>query len=272
MDKEDLIGSLGAIGSTLAAFFGFLWNIGFVQLAFSFLAGSFSTYLVQHRLMTESEKRRIAREHRILMRDEIYGPLLQVLKLASKQVEHVEDSLLTSPGDYVLLNIEEVTEKYLYLLTDGKMRSQVSEISDGLAEYQRLLEQAKNAVTEVFKAKIRNFFPSQEITSTFATQMIFILKEHNAAIETINLQEAILKKTNPLKMFRKTMASLEKPTIQVSIDQLHSEDLKKVENVFVEMENLAWKEKRLLEYEAKRKQLLDALMKIVPELETKIVT
>lgn len=59
MAKDDILGTLGAIVSWIATTASFLWNIGALQIVFSFLAGAFTTYVVQRRLQLESEKRRI---------------------------------------------------------------------------------------------------------------------------------------------------------------------------------------------------------------------
>jgi hypothetical protein len=46
MPKDEIIGTLGAISSAIVTAVGFLWNIGVLQLIFSFLSGAFATYVV----------------------------------------------------------------------------------------------------------------------------------------------------------------------------------------------------------------------------------
>jgi hypothetical protein len=63
--------------SAVLAAAGFVWNIGFFQLVFPYLAGALTTYVIQHRLQMESEKRENQRQNYELMRDKIYGPIFQ---------------------------------------------------------------------------------------------------------------------------------------------------------------------------------------------------
>lgn len=135
---------MSAIVSALAATLGFLWNIGFIQLLFSFLAGSFSTYLIQHRLQIENEKRRVAREHGILMRDSIYGPLFKALNQALGRVGDFNDTYYERDP---LMDIGDIMKNYLYLLVDEGLRNEIRRLYDKLLNYGNLLARAKKSDT-----------------------------------------------------------------------------------------------------------------------------
>ncbi|MCP8308927.1 MAG: hypothetical protein H3Z54_09580 [archaeon] len=76
MTDEDIWASLGAILSTILAGLSWLWNIGFLQLLFSFLTGALTTYFVQSRLQDRIEKRRTAVENI----KKIYAPFFLEIK------------------------------------------------------------------------------------------------------------------------------------------------------------------------------------------------
>lgn len=266
MQKEDLVGGASAIISTLAAALGYLWNIGFIQLIFSFLAGSFSTYLIQHRLQIDSEKRRIAREHGILMRDSIYGPLFKALNQALDSMRDLKDTYYNRDP---LKNIDDTRENHLYRLVDEGLRNEISQVYEGLLKYGDLLARAKQAIYDLASLRLRECYPS--VKNTDPRQTYFFLNEHGMTIKTISFETAILKRSDPIKTFQKTMVDLEDPTIEVLMDQERSNDLKKINQVYAEIEQVAWKENRLLELEKIQKQLTDALRKLISKLEGKII-
>jgi len=159
MQKDDLVSGLGAAGSAVGIFIGFLWNVGLIQLVFSFLAGSFSTYFIQNRLQLQAEKRRIERDHRILMRDKIYGPLYEVsnevltkLRISLK-LEHNE---LGRPQSDEL---NRIIDNYLFLLVEKPLKDLASKIRYNLFEYAQLLTKAEMAVSDISKELIVQAFP-----------------------------------------------------------------------------------------------------------------
>jgi hypothetical protein len=266
LQKEDLIGGASAIISALAATLGYLWNIGFIQLIFSFLAGSFSTYLIQHRLQIESEKRRIAREHGILMRDSIYGPLFKALNQALDWIRDSGDTYGKNP----LKDIADIMENHLYRLVDEGLRNEIWQVHNGLLKYGNLLARAERAVYDLAQPRLRESYPNAK--NTDPRQTYFALNEHEMTVEIIRLDKALLKRSDPIKTFQKAMGDLEDPAIEVIMDQERYNDVKKMSDAYSGIEQVVWKEKRLLELEKMRKKLTDALRKVISRLEDKIVT
>jgi len=273
LQREDLIGGIGAIGSALAVVLGYLWSLGLLQLLFSFLAGSFSTYLIQHRLQIESEKRRIFREHRILMRDKIYGPLFQAMNQALELLEDVKRPDLGTYDKNPLKVIQEVMDHHLFRLTEEKLRNNVSQLYDELVGYREVLQRAERAIYDLAHSKFTEVYTKEfNIVTVDPQHVVFHLNDHGITIKYVRLIDAILKRTNPLKLFQEAMAGLENPTIEVFVDHGYKvKDLKKLGEVYEEVEQLAWKENRLLAHEKQRKKTIDALRSIVPELEKRIV-
>jgi len=269
LQKDDVIGGVGAIGSTLLAVFGYLWNIGIVQLMFTFLAGSFSTYVIQHRLQIEQEKRRIAREHEILMRDKIYGPLLQSLSWSFEKVRDIRDPMEGSYDKNPLMDIDNVMENHLYLLVKKELRLHIQQIHRDLLKYRKLLMIAKDAVSTVAIPEVRKLYPSAKIN--YATQVFFILSEHMMSVETINLEKALLEKISPLKSFQEFAAQMESPTIELRIDKETVKNPEKIEEIYAKTESLVWKENRVIVHERHRENLENALFLIIAELEERII-
>jgi len=265
-----VVSGIGAIVSTVAVVLGYLWSIGFIQLMFSFLAGSFSTYLIQHRLQVESEKRRIYREHEILMRDTVYGPLFQAM---NQILERLEDIRRPDEGTYdknPMKGIEKVMEHYLFRLSENELRNEVSQIYDDLVEYRDALQRAERAVYDIAVPKLREAYGSY-ISSTDPRSVFFTLSDHQMTIKSIGFISAILKRVNPLKLFQEAGADLESPAIEVLFRGSNVQLTKKIDEVFTEIEHSAWKENRLLEHEERRKRLADALKMTIPKLERKII-
>jgi len=270
LQKEDLIGGIGAIASAFAVVLGYLWSLGLLQLLFSFLAGSFSTYLIQHRLQVESEKRRISREHGILMRDKVYGPLFQAMNQA---LERLEDIRRPDEGTYdknPLKDIEGVMEHYLFRLSEEELRNKVSQIYDDLVEYREALHRAYMAVYELTISKFTEAY-GHKVSNIEPQAIYFRLLEHGMMVQYSDLIKAILKRTQPLELLQEAMVGLENPTIEVSISGYIVEDLTKLGEVVAELERLAWKENRLLVHEELRKRIIDDLRTIIPKLEKRIV-
>jgi hypothetical protein len=266
LQKEDLVSGISAIASALAATLGYLWNIGFIQLIFSFLAGSFSTYLIQHRLQIESEKRRIAREHGILMRDSIYGPLFKALNQALDWIVNFGDVYNKNP----LMDIADTMENPLYLLIGEGLKNEVRRAYDELLKYGDLISMAKRAIYDLALPRLRDAYPNVKTPDPRLTN--FFLNEHGMVSEYISFEKAILQRSNPIEMLQKVMDNLENPTIEVIMDQERSTDLKKIGQVYAEIEQLAWKEKRLLDFEKSRNELKDSLWKVISKLKAKIET
>ncbi len=268
MQREDLIGGLGAIGSALVAFLGYLWSVGFVQLTFSFLTGAFSTYVVQHRLLVESEKRKIAREHAILMREKIYGPLLRVFTEFLRLTEDAEDPAYSSFPDTPISAFADIMNDYLYLLADEKLRNSVSKIHSELPGYSKLHLSARNAVEEIADSELKKAYPELRIRSS---ELTFRLQDHGVMVKAFNFEEAALKKTNPIDLFRKEMTELEKPEIEVYGSGARLEDLTKIGAVVEQIVKLAWKESRLIEYDLRRTKLVNDMKEVIIKLKKKIV-
>ncbi len=99
----------------------FLWNIGALQIVFSFLAGAFTTYVVQRRLQMESEKRKRKRTRAITLRKSIFGPIFVGLNEILERVKSVQ----YLPRE-ISEDLERVKTHYLYFTIKKELRNNFS--------------------------------------------------------------------------------------------------------------------------------------------------
>lgn len=267
VEKDDILGGIGAVGSTVFVFLGYLWNIGVLQLVFSFLAGSFSTYIIQHKLQVQAEKRRISRDQDELMRDRVYGPLFKYLQSIAAKLERHQDPE-GCYEDFPIKGIQETVNSYFFLLSDKGIIEKITKVFAGLLEYKILFSAAGDAFYDISFAEL-----SKEFTETSRIdpgQTWVALREHRTIVRMIQLRDAILSRTDPFKLFREEGVKLEEPVIEVHAPEINPADIERMERVFTEINKTVWREKRLLDYEKKRQDLLGDLNSIIPKLREKI--
>ncbi|MCW4017988.1 MAG: hypothetical protein NWF00_04830 [Candidatus Bathyarchaeota archaeon] len=267
MEKDDVLGGIGAVGSTIFVFLGYMWNLGVIQLVFSFLAGSFSTYIIQHKLQVQSEKRRISREHDVLMRDRVYGPLFKYVQSITTRLEEHQNPA-GHYNDWPLKGIQETANSHLYLLSDKGIIEKITKVCTDLSEYQTLYQAAEDAVYDVSFTELKREFVDADRVDPFQTWVS--LNEHRTTVRMIHLREAVMSRTNPFKLFREDGVKCEEPKIEVHSPDKKTNDPERMEKVFTEINKTVWREKRLLDYEKKRQGLLNDLDSLIPKLREKI--
>src|SRR3972149_8380569 len=120
--KGEIAGASVAAVSSILAILSYIWNLGVLQSIFGFMAGAFITYVVQHRLQIESEKRKKEREHAILMRDKVYGLIFMEV---SKILENVKlgKTVLTIDN---WQNLTTIMSHYLYFTVESDLKTRLS--------------------------------------------------------------------------------------------------------------------------------------------------
>jgi len=147
MSRDDIVGIFGTAISSFLAYLGFLWSIGALQLVFSFLTGAFSTYLVQHRLQMESEKRKIRREDAIVMRDNVYGPIFREM---SKILESVRSGYL----DDFSRDLKKIMVDYLFFTIKQNLKDNLTELLDRVNKYRTIHLATEVLVQDVMRKEI----------------------------------------------------------------------------------------------------------------------
>lgn len=210
MAKDDVVGILGAALSSVLATLGFLWNIGVLQLIFSFLAGSFTTYLVQRRLQVESEKRRIRRENAIIMRKNIYGPMFKGLSEILEYVESVQYLQQGTTG-----SLERVLTHYLFPTIRHDLRQKFSLILDRFEKYQSIRRATEVMIRDTLKEEIAQVH-NVDIGTNENTPSISLLigKIHVAWSPLIRI---LLRRLDPQQFVRIETEKWGKAQVEVSI-------------------------------------------------------
>jgi len=139
MPENDFWVGVGAIASTIMAAFSWLWNIGFLQLLFSFLTGSLATYLVQARLQDRTEKRQAARQNFMLMREVIYGPLFREINQIDENLKSFEKPQF---GE-----IDGIRRNHLYFVIAEDLRKLINDFCERIRRYM-IIDEATGGVAE----------------------------------------------------------------------------------------------------------------------------
>ena len=153
MSKDEIAGTLIAVLSSIFAGLSYLWSIGFLQLIFTFLAGSFTTYVVQHRLQIESEKRKTKRDNSIVMRDEIFGPIFMEV---SAILEDVQQAKSIDWG--ISEKLKGVMAHYLFSTINQDLRTKLSQVLDRFEKYERIRRAAELVLQEIIKKEMETVY------------------------------------------------------------------------------------------------------------------
>lgn len=195
MSKDDVVGILGAVLSSVFATLGFLWSIGVLQLIFSFLAGSFTTYVVQRRLQIESERRRIRRENAVLMKHTIYGPIFKDLN------EILESVKLVHPWDWAILeNLKGMRTHYLFFTVRQNLKSKFSELLDRIEKYHRIYLATEIKLQKIIRKETEKVYHVDVGSDARAIFLRLLIGEITVA--SITLRQALFQGIDPKDFVR----------------------------------------------------------------------
>lgn len=210
MAKDDIIGIFGAVLSSVFATLGFLWNIGTLQLIFSFLAGSFATYLVQRRLQVESEKRRIRRENAIVMRKNVYGPMFKGLSEILEDVKSAQQSQQEIPE-----SLGRVLTHYLFPTVRHDLRQKFSVILDRFEKYQSIRRATEVMIQDAIREEIAQAYNVDRGTRKILPYITLLIgKVHVAGTP---LTEILLSRIAPQDFVRIETEKWGKAQVEISI-------------------------------------------------------
>jgi hypothetical protein len=262
MAKDDILGTLGAVLSWIATTASFLWSIGALQIVFSFLAGAFTTYVVQRRLQVESEKRKIKRENAISMRDKIYGPIFEELSEFLESVRSVQDLSWEMPE-----SLKGVMGHYLYFTIKQELRNEISEILDRFEKYVSIRRATEVMLRDLIKTAIIKDY-QVDIGSVAAENMPHISprlgKIHVAVSSLITL---ILQDMKPRDFITKATKKWgEDLILEVSIGGKTEGSLSGFESVYNDVLREAEKNSLYIEEKKQRKRLINELEAILGQV------
>ena len=210
MFREEIIGILGAIVTYALVYYGFLKQIEFLQFVSSFLAGVFTTYVFQHRLQIESEKRKIKREDAITMRDKVYGPIFREM---SKILESLE--LVERPEWEITRKMEEMRNDYLFYKMNRDLKSKFYALVDRLDKYATIYQATQTMVLKEIREAVKKAH-SLDVSVSLG-QVWLRLEIDDITVDSITLERALLQGIHPNEFIRANEKEWEDMTIEVTI-------------------------------------------------------
>lgn len=207
MPKDNFWAELGAIASTIMVALSWLWNIGFLQLLFSFLTGSLTTYIVQVRLQDRAQKRQSTRSNFVLMREVIYGPLF-------KQTNQISEDLKSFKKPQ-LREIDEIMGIHLYFIVAEELRKLINDFYERVRRY-AIVEEATEGVTEQISRKtieenLKRPHPSADFT------IIYRLFVGSKMVKSVDLPQALLQDRTPNEILKVEAAGLKVISIDIVV-------------------------------------------------------
>jgi len=197
MFKEEIIGIAAAIATYIFAYYGFLEQIEFLQFISSFLAGVFTTYVFQHRLQIEGEKRKIKREDAITMRDVVYGPIFREMNEILESME-----LGKSPEWEITSRLKEMKTHYLFYNMKRDLKNKFYTLAEKLDKYQTIYSSTQTLVLLKIREVVEKFHDIDVGRGMGQVRLRLELVKDAIGLGSIILDEAVLQGTKPSDFIR----------------------------------------------------------------------
>jgi hypothetical protein len=267
MEKEDLIAGAAALSVIIAISASYAWNFILFQGVFSFLAGSFSTYVIQRKLQVSAEKRKYERGYKRAMRERIYGPSFEGFTLTLNRLQDIQDP---KEDDHIspLEGINNIMGSYLFLLAEAEIKEKITKLHHSLSEYSTLLHDAEEIVSAISIGVIHDEAAEIRCVNLKATE--FSIKSIKVPKRTLGLRDAIFRKNNSLKLFQKDGFNPNTLTIYTDSETQEMTDTAKIQKVYNDIMKKAWADSKVVEHEEKREHLIKDIEELIPKLRSKI--
>lgn len=251
--KGEVAGASVAVISSSLAIASYIWNLGILQSIFSFMAGAFITYVVQHRLQIDAEKRKEKREHAIVMRDNVYG---LIFKEVSKILETMK--LVRTEGD-AENNLQAIMSHYLYFTVESDLKNQLSSLQERYSKYRTIRWAAEKIVGKSIRKELADTYHVDHLKPDTAMLLRILVGE--TMMSAFSLMEAIFQRKPP-----KEFVETEKQkwgngvAVQVSVSgRPDSNDLSDFESMYERVLREVEKEPLFAEEKEQRKRLIQEL-------------
>jgi hypothetical protein len=191
MHREEIIGIALAVFVIILTILSYYWNFDIGKFLFTFLAGVFTTCVIQNRLQWETEKREVKRQNFNLMRGRVYGPILKNISLLLKSVRDAEyfSGLDGEEG------IDKIRSGYLFYAVENKLRKELSELLDKHEKYNRVLGATAGALQDAIKGETEKTLKID--IGSDARQVAIRLEVGKIYFASLTLFQAILLEISP---------------------------------------------------------------------------
>jgi hypothetical protein len=196
MYREEIIGIFLAMVSIILTILGYHFNIEVMKFIFAFLSGVFTTYVIQFRLKTESEKRETIRKHKLTMKKTIYGPIFEELNLTLDTVQSPQSVGLESCD-----KIKKISKHYLFFKISRDLRSKLSEICDRIDKYERIHRATELMLQGIIRGEVEKQHKIDIDHNEFTPDIALLIGEVHVA--RISLRNSLLLDIEPQKFIEK---------------------------------------------------------------------
>lgn len=191
--KAEIIAIALALIIYLLAYYGLQEQIEFLPPILFFLAGAFTTAVIQHRFQVEFEKRKIKREDAITMRDKIYGPIFREMSKSLESVESGEGPKWD--------NIEELKEmmrnNFFFFKIRPDLKTRFYALVERLEKYHRIHSATVTLVLHKIKDAVAKFHKRDISVSLNLVRLSLDMVKGAIQLDSINLEQTILKRIPP---------------------------------------------------------------------------
>lgn len=266
MDKVEIVGIVVVIIASTFAYYSFLEQIEPLQFVSSFLVGAFTTYVVQHRLQVESEKRRVKREDALTMRDEVYGPIFMEM---SKILETIEQA--KEPGWEITSILKDMKAQYLFYKMKRDLKNKFYSLVERLDVYQTIYSATELLLLRKIKEAIKESYGIDVGVSRGIARLGLDIVKDAVGVGSIMLEQALIQRMHPTEFIKaKKEAWGEDIFIEVTIGR-EKKNTSNFESLYetvlrnVEKESLYQKEKK------QREALITELKTFLRQIEDFVV-
>jgi hypothetical protein len=287
LQNDDILAGIGGAFSGLFAFLSWFWSIPILQFGFTFILGTFVTYIIQSKLQDRADKRKITREHI----EKIYGPLKHELEEYRKSIIDSFEPPLFQVGTFGDINKttwERIKTLPEFFSIPSKLQQEMEEVTNIERSIIRTLDETKriadsyllDATESILSPRVINPDMTLNRQSFGETLLIDARSSTGAKYHICFLHDCLLLDKNPIELARKEFPefSIDQSTLRIAcltgtprtlqpleirLTQIQAE----VQQILNEAGTNAKKDKRISKLLEDRKELSQRIDKIFPMIE-----
>jgi len=262
MHREEAIGILLTAVLIFLAIPGYVFDIEVWKFISPFLAGIFTTYVIQFRLQMESEKRKRRRE----MRDSIYGPMFREVSEILESIKSVQYS-----NSEARQNLKELMANNLFFTIKQNLKDKLSEIMDRAEKYEAIQIATRSRLYDIIREETKK---TRDVDIGLDIRAILLrLRIYDVTVDEITLVDALIERITPKDFVRRRMERWGKGiVIQVRIAGGEtSNTLNDFESLYDSVLQKVDKESLYHEEKTQRTRLMDELEAFLKQIRPYVV-
>lgn len=261
MYREEVIGILITAFLIVLSIPGYVLDIEVWKFIFPFLAGIFTTYVIQFRLQMESEKRKRRRE----MRDSIYAPMFREVSEILESIKSVQYSNWEARQ-----NLKELMANHLFFTIKQNLKDKLSEILDRVEKYETIQAATRSPIYDIIREETEK---THKIDIGIDMRAILLrLLIHDVTVDEITLDRTLLQGITPKGFVRRLTEKWGKDiVIEASIGGKKSNNLNDFESLYDSVLQKVEKESIYHEEKKQRMRLVDELEAFLKQIRPYVI-